>query len=578
VKTLKGLPASRGIAIGRAFIYQSEEPEVASYCVEDVEAELSRLEQALEASREQLEKIRVKAEAEAGKEIAEIFDAHILILEDPAFLDGVKTRIAEQKMNAEAAVAEVVREYAALLASLESEYMRARAADVEDVGKRVIRNLMGMEEASLEDLSEPVVVIAHDLTPSDTARMPKDRVLAFCTARGGLTSHTAILARSLGIPAVVGLGDEALESIQAGELLIVDGEEGIVLLEPGPQDLERYQERRKRLELICSEEKLIAREEARTQDGHRIEVAANIGDVESARLAVEYGAEGVGLLRTEFLYLERSTPPSEEEQFSAYCAIAEALGGRPLIIRTLDIGGDKPVPYLEMEQEDNPFLGCRGIRLSLREMELFRTQLRAILRAAHEHNIKVMFPMVADVSEVCRARELLSEVRDELREAGIPFAGGLEVGIMVETPAAAVAADILAGEVDFFSIGSNDLIQYTMACDRTNEVVSYLYLPLHPAILRLIKGVIEAAHAKGKWVGICGEMGGEPKCIPILVGLGIDELSMQHTAIPTAKRIIRAITLSEARTLAEKALSFSTAEEVNDLVHSWLVANVGLSQ
>ena len=570
MKKFKGLPASRGVAIGKAFVYRGEELKVISSFIEDVERELTRLEQALKVSREQLEKIRAKAQAEAGEEAAEIFDAHILILEDPVFLEGVKAKIAEQRINAEAAVAEVAHEYASLLASLESDYMKARAADVEDVGRRIIQNLIGVEEISLENLLEPVIVIAHDLAPSDTAKMPKDKVLAFCTARGTLTSHTAILARALGIPAVVGLGDEVVESIKTGDLLIVDGEEGVVLLAPAPQDLEKYQERQKHLELVRSEEKLFAWREARTQDGHRIEVAANIGDVESAKLAVEYGAEGVGLLRTEFLYLERSTPPTEEEQFSAYCAIAKALGGRPLIIRTLDIGGDKPVPYLKMAQESNPFLGCRGIRLSLKETWLLKTQLRAILRAAYQHNIKVMFPMVADVSEVRQVKELMSEIRNELKKCGIPYAEELEVGIMVETPAAALAADILADEVDFFSIGSNDLIQYTMACDRTNEALSYLYQPLHPVILRLIKWIIEAAHSKGKWVGICGEMGGEPRCIPILVGLGIDELSMQPAAIPTAKRIIGATTLPEAQVLAEKALSFSTPEEVSNLVSSWL--------
>jgi phosphotransferase system enzyme I (PtsI) len=570
MKKFKGLPASKGVAIGKAFVYQGEEPRVVSNFIEDVEGELTRLEQALKTSREQLEKIRAKAQAEAGEEAAEIFDAHILILEDPVFLEGVKVKIAEQKINAEAAITEVVREYASLLASLESEYMKARAADVEDVGKRIIRNLIGVEETSLGNLLEPVIVIAQDLAPSDTAKMPKDKVLAFCTARGTLTSHTAILARALGIPAVVGLGDEVVESIKTGDLLIVDGEEGVVLLAPAPQDLEKYRERQKHLEVARSEEKLFAWKEARTQDGYRIEVAANIGDVESAKLAIEYGAEGVGLLRTEFLYLERSTPPTEDEQYSAYCAIAEALEGRTLIIRTLDIGGDKPVPYLKMAQEGNPFLGCRGIRLSLKETWLLETQLRAILRAAYQHNIKVMFPMVADVSEVRRVKELMAEIRNELEKSGIPYAEEIEVGIMVETPAAALAADILADEVDFFSIGSNDLIQYTMACDRTNEALSYLYQPLHPVILRLIKWIIEAAHIKGKWVGICGEMGGEPKCIPILVGLGIDELSMQPAAIPTAKRIIGAITLPEARGLAEKALSFSTPEEVSNLVSSWL--------
>lgn len=572
MKTFKGIPASEGIVIGKAFVYRPQELVIKLRKIEDIDLEISRFNSAVEKSRSQLEEIKSATLTKAGKEIADIFEAHLLILEDPAFVDEIRKRIKEREINAEAAVQEVVQEYITLLSSLESEYMQARAADVEDVGKRLIRNLMGIQEIHLEELSEPVIIVAKDLAPSDTARIPAGKVLAFCTARGSITSHTAILAKSSGLPAVVGLGDTLLENVQTDELVIVDGEKGIVIASPSPEEVKHYLKRKECLELMRKHLKELAKEETFTMDGRRVEVAANIGDVESAKLAIDYGAEGVGLLRTEFLYLDRAVPPNEEEQLAAYCKIAKALGNRPLIIRTLDIGGDKPVPYLKIEREANPFLGCRGIRLSFKESQLFKTQLRAILRAAAIYpSIKIMFPMVTDISEVLKAKAVLAEVKAELEREGFCYAKDIELGIMIEIPAAAVAADILAPEVDFFSIGSNDLIQYTMACDRTNETVSYLYQPLHPASLRLIKNVIEAAHANGKWVGICGEMGGEPECIPILVGLGIDELSMRIASIPVAKEIIRRLTFSEAQALASQALSLKTAEEIGLMVREWLM-------
>ncbi len=572
MRIFRGIPASEGIAIGRAFVYKPEEFIIIPYKIEETDPEISRFNKALEDSKLQLEEIKNTSLAKMGKEIADIFDAHLLILEDPAFVDEIRKRIRERKINAEAVVQEVVREYIDLLSSLESEYMRARAADVEDVGKRLIKNLMGVQEFGLEELPEPIIIVAKDLTPSDTARIPAGKALAFCTSRGSATSHTAILAKSLGLPAVVGLGDAFLEAMRTDELLIVDGEKGLVIVEPSEEEVKIYLKKKERIEFIRKCLKELARGEAFTLDGYRIKVVANIGDVKSAKLAVDYGAEGVGLLRTEFLYLDRIAPPDEEEQLAAYREIAKILGARTLIIRTLDIGGDKPVPYLKFEREANPFLGRRGIRLSFKESQLFKTQLRAILRAAAKHpNIKIMFPMVTDVSEVIKAKKMLAEVQIELERDGLDYATDIEIGIMVEVPAAAITADILAPEVDFFSIGSNDLIQYTMACDRTNETVSNLYQPLHPASLRLIKNVIEAAHANGKWVGICGEMGGEPECIPILVGLGIDELSMRITSIPIAKEIIRRITFSEAQALAFQALSLKTVDQIKSLVQEWLM-------
>ncbi len=554
MRTLKGIAASAGITVGKAYVYRPVELAIERWRVEDSEAELARLQRALEESKEQLSEIHVKAEVEVGEDTARIFEAHLMFLDDPVLLEEVRGRIEKERVNAEAALSDAIEGYAAIFDAMEDEYMRARAADVRDVGQRVLRNLLGSGEEPLAELSSPVIVVARDLTPSDTAQMNKEMVQGFCTAMGGTTSHTAIMARILGIPAVVGLGDVAL-SINNGDTLIIDGGEGVVKVAPDEETLERYARLEREFKVRRDEAKVAAQLPARTRDGHRVEVVANIGDVDSARIALEYGAEGVGLLRTEFLYLDRTTMPSEEEQYKAYRAIAELMGQRPLVIRTLDIGGDKQLPYLDIGDELNPFLGWRAIRLCLERTDLFKAQLRAILRAGHGHNVKVMFPMIADVDELRRAKALLAEARAELEAADVPFASKVEEGIMIEVPAAAIAADVLAQEVDFFSIGTNDLIQYTMACDRTNEKVAYLYQPLHPAILRLIKRVIEAAHQAGKWVGMCGEMAGDAEAIPILLGLGLDEFSMNAVAIPEAKAIIRSLSLAEAEGIAAKALS-----------------------
>jgi len=568
MRELQGITASIGIAIGPAYIYRPETLTVERWAVDDPEAEWARFAEAVEQAKAEIGAIRSQAAAEVGEAEAEIFTAHQLFLEDPALLDRVRGQIEGEGSNAEAALAEAVAGYAELLRGMEGEIFRQRAVDVEDVGQRVLRILLGLSEAPLDQLPEPVVLVAHDLTPSDTARLDKERALGFCTAVGGTTSHTAILASSLGLPAVVGLGEEVLD-LPHGTPLIIDGEEGIVIANPDEKARAAYRVRQERLRVQQVADKRAAQEPAITRDGHRVEIVANVADVASARVALEHGAEGIGLLRTEFLYLNRTTMPNEEEQYAAYRAIAEVMGERLIIIRTLDIGGDKPAPYLAIGEELNPFLGWRAIRLCLDKPDMFKTQLRAVLRAGHGRNVKIMFPMIATLQELQRAKALLWEAEGELAAEGLPHAQDLEVGIMVEIPAAAVAADVLAREADFFSIGTNDLIQYTMACDRTNERVASLYQPLHPAVLRLIKGVIDAAHGAGKWVGMCGEMAGQEEAVPILLGLGLDEFSVNSSIIPGVKRIIRSLSLTEAQEITREALRLATAEEVQGYVNMW---------
>jgi len=565
MRRLSGLAASPGIAIGPAYVYQPGKPAVERRTVENPPAEWSRFLGAIEQAQAQLRAIHQRALDEVGPAAAEIFTAHQLFLQDPALLEQVRGKIVDEGWNAEAALVEAAAGYADLLRGMDDELLRQRAADVEDVSQRVLRILLGLSGESLAQLPEPAIVVAADLTPSDTAQLDKERALGFCTAGGGLTSHTTILARSLGLPAVVGLGEDAL-SLSPGTSLIVDGEAGLVIANPDEAALTTYFARQQQWWARQEAARRAAQEPAVTRDGRRVEVVANVADLASARAALAHGAEGIGLLRTEFLYLNRDTMPDEEEQYAAYRAILEVMGERPVIIRTLDIGGDKPAPYLAIGEELNPFLGWRAIRLSLGRPEAFKPQLRAILRAGHGRNVKVMFPMITDLAELQQAKALLREAQAELAAEGVPYIEDLEVGIMVETPAAAIAADVLAQEADFFSIGTNDLVQYTMACDRTNERVAYLYQPLHPALLRLIKNVVDAAHQAGKWVGICGEMAGDEKAVPLLLGLGLDEFSMTSSAIPTVKSLIRSLSLAEAQALAREALGLATAAEVSACV------------
>ncbi|MCS7178534.1 MAG: phosphoenolpyruvate--protein phosphotransferase [Anaerolineae bacterium] len=566
MRTICGIPASPGIAIGPVFQYQRSQLSIEPRRVEDPDAEWHRLQVAIEKAREQLLAICASVK-ESGQEYTAIFQAQALMLEDPELLTAVRMAIGEQRLNAEAALAKVAEQYAEMLATLEDEYLRARAADVRDVKDRVLRILLGVEDAPARALHIPSVIVARDLTPSDTALLDKSLVLGFCTVEGGPTSHTAILARGLGLPAVVGAGPQVLD-VPNGTTVILDGTQGMLLTEPDRETLEAYRSRQSAYAAFLCTAKEAAHLPAITRDGHRVEVVANIGNVEGARTALEAGAEGVGLLRTEFLYLERDHLPDEEEQYQAYRAIVEVFGDRPVILRTLDIGGDKDLPYLSLPRELNPFLGLRAVRLCLAYPDLFRPQLRAALRAAVAGNLKIMFPMIATVGEVRLAKAILEECRAELQAEGKPVPDRVDVGIMVEIPAAAVMADHLAAEVDFFSIGTNDLSQYTMAADRTNASVAHLASAFHPAVLRLVRDVIYAAHAQGKWVGLCGELAGEPLAIPILLGLGLDEFSMNPSAIPVAKHIIRSLTWEETREIARVALELESADAVQEWVRT----------
>jgi len=565
MKTVKGIPASYGIAIGPAFVYERHDPVIECRTVDDPEIELVRFDAARITAKLQLDEIYKKAKAESGDEEAEIFKAQAMMLDDPELISAVKTIVQKERTNVEPALSDTVENYAGMLESLEDEYLSARALDIRDVGSRLLRILIGVAESPAENLKVPSIVIAKDLTPSDTILLDKAYVLGFCTSKGGATSHTAILARSLALPAVVGAGD-TVHTVKDGTMLILDGDSGEILIQPDKSSLADYQARQEKFYELRSKADNVSHEPAITLDGYRVEVVANIGNVEGARTALDAGAEGVGLLRSEFLFLERHSLPTEDEQYNSYKTIGDAFDQLPVVLRTLDVGGDKEIPYIDMPNEGNPFLGVRAIRLCLARPQLFKPQLRAALRAGYGNNLKLMFPMVATVNEVLQARTLLDECRTELLDEGYPVAEKMEIGIMIEIPAAAIMADQLAEVVDFFSIGTNDLSQYTLAADRTNENVAQIASGFQPAVFRLIKQVIDAAHSKGKWVGLCGELAGELLAIPILLGLGLDEFSMNPPAIPYAKLLIRSISMENAREVAVKALDQPGDAEIRTLV------------
>lgn len=574
--TLSGIAASPGIAFGKAFLYEVERFKVRRHQIsaQDIEAEIGQFKKAVAKAKGEITHIRDNVASRMSKEYADIFSAHLLLLEDPFLIIEVTKKIKEEHKNVEYALWEVLEMLTKNFNELEDEYIRERAVDIYDIGKKILYNLVERQKLSLKDIEPGTVIVAHNLTPSDTTQIDKAKVAAFITDVGGPTSHTAILARALEIPAVVGLNNVTLQ-VKDGDTLIVDGLRGVIVVNPTQTALEEYTQRRHEFEAFEAGLVKLKDLPAQTQDRYRLEIAANVELIEEVSLAKEHGAEGIGLYRTEFLYLNRDDLPSEEELFKTYQKVVETTFPYPVVFRTLDLGGDKLPYHLEEtggQIESNPFLGLRAIRLCLHHPDIFKTQLRAILRTSKYGKTRIMIPMISGVEEVRETKAILSDVMEELRNRRVPFDEKIEFGIMIETPSAAMMADILAKEVDFFSIGTNDLIQYTLAVDRGNEQIAYLYRPSHPAILRLLKEIIEAAHREEKWVGMCGEMASNPLFTVLLLGLGLDEFSMSGVSIPEIKEIIRSTTLAEAKELAQQALTLSGADEVEELMRERLSA------
>jgi phosphoenolpyruvate-protein phosphotransferase (PTS system enzyme I) len=566
-KQVLGIPASSGIAIGKVFVLDHHAPVIEKRVIENILEEIARLEDAVSKSKQDLEKIKEQTARNLGEEHASIFAAHLLILDDPEFIGAIQTKIEIERVNAEAAVEEVATQFITIFETMDNEYMKERAADIRDVIKRLTHYLLGISFSSPASISEESIIVAEDLSPSDTAQLDRQFVLGFATNIGGRTSHSAIMSRSLEIPAVVGTKN-ITEAVNQGDLLILDGIEGKVILNPSADDLETYKAKQDQYKKQQEEWAALKDEPTYTLDNIHVELGANIGNPDDLVGVLKNGGEGIGLYRTEFLYMGRNALPTEEEQFEAYKKVLVGMEGKQVVVRTLDIGGDKELPYLELPKEMNPFLGFRAIRLCLEEQTFFRTQLRALLRASLYGNLKIMFPMIATIDEFRSAKKIFEEEKAKLIREGIIVAEDIELGIMVEIPSTAMLADQFAKEVDFFSIGTNDLIQYTMAADRMNERVSYLYQPYNPAILRLIKNVINAAHYEGKWVGMCGEMAGDEIAIPLLIGLGLDELSMSATSILKARSQISHLSKYEMEKLSEIALTLSTSSEVIEMVKS----------
>lgn len=565
---LTGIAASAGIASGPAYCYRPVSLAIAGRQAQPPDEEMARFFAAQTVARHELTAIQERTAQTVDAERAAIFAAHSLLIDDPMLLEAVRSRVEAGEI-VERALQGAVDELAGMLAAMQDELFAGRAVDVRDVGHRLLRLLLGVEDTSLAGLNQPSIIIAHDLTPSDTVRLDPERTLGFCTQVGGLTSHTTILTRTLGIPAVIAVGDP-LRRIQNGQPLIMDGYEGVLVVHPTTETRANYEAQRRQRANWQAQISQLAGADTVTADGQPVEIAANISDVASAEQAIRHGAEGVGLLRTEFLYLNQPTPPTEQQQIATYRAIFDRLGQMPVIVRTLDIGGDKPPAFMEFPQESNPFLGWRAIRVCLDDTTLFRTQLRAILRAAAGYNVRLMFPMINDVGEVRQIKTLLDEVRAELDRASIAYAANLPLGVMIETPAAVMLADALATEVDFFSIGTNDLTQYALAVDRMNERIAHLYQPLHPAALRLIRHTIDAGHRAGIRVGMCGELAGMPRALPLLLGMGLDEFSMAPSAIPESRWLIHQLRQADLPALVDEVLALPTVAEVEQRLTDFL--------
>ena len=568
---IQGISGSRGVAVGNVYRYIQEEIVIPDYTVAEdkVEEEIGMFAAAMAATLKQLDTIRQKALDEMGPEEAAIFEAHMQIAQDPSLSDGIKSLVESSHTNVVAATAQTIETFANIFLGMEDAYMRERGADIKDIGDRLMRNMLGMNPRGLSHISGEVILVAQDLAPSDTASLDKNVVKGIVTAAGGPTSHAAIMARTLEIPAVMGVGD--IESFVDGDKAVVLGTDGIVEINPSDADWDEYTNQAAAFQEELKRLRESANLEATTTDGHHVELFGNIGKAKDAKNALTMGAQGIGLYRTEFLYMENDELPAEDVQFEEYKKVAQDMKGKPVIIRTMDIGGDKELKCLDLPSEMNPFLGYRAIRISLNRPDIFKVQLRALLRASAFGDIHIMYPMIASVEEVKQANAMLDECKEELTAEGKEFNKDIKVGIMIEVPAAAVISPILAKYVDFFSIGTNDLCQYTLAVDRMNEAIGSLYQPLHPGVIRLIKHVIDASHEQGKFTGMCGELASDPVATMILLGLGLDEFSMTASSIPLIKNILRSVSKAECEEVANKALTMDTAEEITGYAKSVLI-------
>ena len=562
---LKGIGASPGIVLGKALVIENTQLAIERKTITDTEAEVAKLRNAVQVSKEELNKVKEKALLELGEQEAQIFESHLLVLEDPELIESAISNINNEKVNADFALNEIKEKFVTMFEAMDNEYMRERAADIKDVTNRILRHILGIKVVDLADLNEEVVLVAHDLTPSDTAIMDKKKVLGFLTDIGGRTSHTSIMSRTLEIAAVVGLTD-ATSKIKDGDFIVFNGNTGEVIINPDEETILQYYKLKSEFEEYKKELELLKGQLSITTDGKHVELVGNIGTPSDLEALIKNDAEGVGLYRTEFLYMDRNDFPSEEEQYQAYKSVLEGMNNKPIIIRTLDIGGDKKLDYLPMDEEMNPFLGYRAIRLCLDRKEIFVTQLRALYRASIHGKLKIMFPMISSLEELLQAKEVCEEVKEQLKSEGIDYSDDVEIGMMIEVPSAAIISDVLAKHVDFFSIGTNDLIQYTCAVDRMNQKISYLYNPFNPAVLRLIKMVIDNAHKENKLVGMCGEVAGDQLMIPILIGFGLDEFSMSPISILPARKLINSLSFEDMKKLSEEILSLENTEEIKAYV------------
>ncbi len=567
---MQGIGISPGISMGKVFLYVEPEIKVKKKQIQAIEEEIQCLNEALEIAKQEIDKLYRITMDTIGEEEAEIFSAHKMMLEDPEFISGIKEKISTEKINVEWAVKETANMFISLFENIEDEYLRARAADLQDVSNRLLRVLLNIQSVDLASIDEDSIIVAEDLTPSDTAGMNKDRVVGFITELGGRTSHTSIIARTLEIPSIAGVKD-ATKLVKHGDFMIIDGLTGEIFINPEEEIIKDYKNKLESQKEFKRELERLIGEKSTSKDGYTVELAGNIGTPADIDSVLENDGEGVGLFRTEFLYMDKDRLPTEEEQFNAYKEVAEKLGDRPLVIRTLDVGGDKEIPYLNLPKELNPFLGYRAIRLCLDRLDIFKTQLRAIYRASNYGNIKIMFPMISDIGELREAKAVAAEVREELRKENIPFNENVELGIMVEVPSVAIHSEAFAKEVDFFSLGTNDLIQYTVAVDRGNQTIAHLYNQYHPAVLRLIKMTIDNGHKAGIWVGMCGEVAGDEKLIPVLLGMGLDEFSMSASSILKARYLIKNTSKKEVETMLEDILNLPTAEDVEVFIDNHIL-------